>query len=192
MDNRNVILEAQKIIEDWAVIHSIKRVLAGVASMPITLQQNPPPCEKDLALWFCQTVLDFATECDAPFATKAPQANIRKGEQWHGGQCVLEINKLLTNCLEGFKAKGNSLAAEIIVYTASSLRNTIAAIKRDENSPLVRVALHNLQATFERVQSGSHRVSPLDAPAPCGYPVLLENATPKSVRDLSRGQSRPL
>lgn len=195
MDNQTVILEAQKIIEDWAVTRSIRQVVrGGVTRAPDLLQWVTPPCEKDLALWFCWLVLDFITDYWCVAAPDEKVRHRRDATHRYGRQCEQEINRLLALAVSGLSPKSRrGLAAEIVEHTASSLRNTIASIERDGDSPLVRVVLHNLEATFTRAQSGGIPDSkPWNKPAPGCYPVIAENATVKSVRDLSWGRSQPL
>lgn len=142
MDEKQVLLEAQKIVGLWAVrrhIHLLQTSPSMMRGLPWPLLQDQPPEENELAIWFCDLVAAFAL--------------MRKRHHWHK-DCEQGVQRLLAYAMPAQQMTPDALAAlaeDIILHVGYSLWNTAREIEAGDGEPMVAVVMRHMVDTYNSV-----------------------------------------
>lgn len=200
MTNKGVILEVQKLVEDWTLVGDIRRFQGSPLTMPYILQQYPPPSGQELAMWFYSKVFSFATEEVRPSLIsalwKSKRAAIPVSESItgvpsafyprYGTRCATDLINFWTCVTEEERLHGaldDQLLTAVLDHVAASINTSITAIQNGDADVLQR-ALRNLTASMMRITTAD-KVNPWTGrPTVVAYPTIVENAQEGLVRRL--------
>ena len=200
MTNAGVILEVQKLVEDWALVGDIRRFQGSPLTMPYILQQDPQPGEQDLAIWFYSKVFSFATEEVRPSLVstlrKSKRASVKALESIarvphadstpYGARCATNLINFWSyvteeDCLHG--ALDGQLLTAVLDHVTASVDASITAIQEGDADVLQR-ALRNLTASMMRITTAGKANPWTGRPTVVAYPTIIENAQEGLVRRL--------
>lgn len=205
MTNRGVILEVQKMVEDWALVRDIRRFKNSPLTMPHILQQDSRPSKQDLVAWFYSKVFSFATEDVRPYLVRAlrkskgARVSVPVFESIAGvpsadtapryvSRCATDLINFWTYVTEGERSHGaldDQLLIAVLDYVAASINTSLTAIQRGDEELLQR-ALRNLTATMGRITTATaDKANPwTSTPAMVAYPTIIEDAQDTLVQRL--------
>ena len=200
MTNAGVILEVQKLVEDWALVGDIRRFQGSPLTMPYILQQDPQPGEQEIAIWFYSKVFSFATEEVRPSLVstlrKSKRAAIPVSESItgvssadktrYGTRCATDLLNFWTcvteeDCLHG--ALDGQLLTAVLDHVTASVDASITAIQEGDADVLQR-ALRNLTTSMMRITTAGKANPWTGRPTVVAYPTIVENAPESLVRRL--------
>ncbi len=200
MTNKGVILEVQKLVEDWALVGDIRRFQGSPLTMPYILQQDPLPSRQELATWFYSNVLSFVTKTVRPSLIsalrKSKRAAIPVSESitWvssadktrYGTRCATDLINFWTYVTEEESLHGaldDQLLIAVLDHVTTSIDASITAIQNGDADVLQR-ALRNLTTSMMRITTAGKANPWTGRPTVVAYPTIVENAPESLVRGL--------
>jgi hypothetical protein len=199
MTNAGVILEVQKLVEDWALVGDIRRFQGSPLTMPHILQQDPPPSEQELVMWFYSKVFHFATEEVRPSLVSAlrKRASVPIFESLsrvpsadktrYGIRCATDLINFWSYVTEEERLHGaldGPLLVAVLDHVSASISTSLTAIYTGDGEVLQR-ALRNLRASLGRITTANKANPRTGLPAVVAYPTIVENAQEDLVRRLT-------